>query len=215
MPLQIECPNCQTTLEIPDNALGGKVQCPHCTGVLTIAAPPKPATAVRTEEKPLRRAGKRRRGDDRRRDDDRPRRRRQPIDSTRLYVILGIVGVVIFVIGGIVLIVRHSTTPRDNANVNGDNYEKIEAGMTMADIEKIFGPGREASVSEVNELIPLSSEADEPRVAFDEGAPKGFVYRWKNGKTNILILFDGPPKTAKATGKRFIPAPPEETPKRR
>jgi predicted Zn finger-like uncharacterized protein len=186
MPLRIECPNCQTTLEIPENALGRQVQCPSCKGLISVAAEPEPESKGQPEKKPGRRKGKRRR------DDDRPRRPTQKASPSNFWLFVGIgAAAVVGIIGIAVLLLW----PRNNPKVTEDNYHRIETGMTLAAVEKILGSGREASVKDVKEIFDSSPDPDAPQATFEEGASKGSTYRWKNKKTYILVVFDGPPKS--------------------
>src|SRR5207244_3994408 len=38
MPVPVTCPNCATNLRAPDNAVGRKVKCPKCGGVIAVPA---------------------------------------------------------------------------------------------------------------------------------------------------------------------------------
>src|ERR1700694_5236061 len=45
MPLRIQCPGCQTRLQIADANQGQKVRCPKCNGIMQIPAAPVAAFA--------------------------------------------------------------------------------------------------------------------------------------------------------------------------
>ncbi len=202
MPLQIECPNCQATLEIPDNALGGQVQCPSCTGLISVSAEPEAAES--SGQKKGKKKGKLK--DKRRREEEERRQKREKAKQIRMWIFIGVgVLVVIGIIGAALLIRRGVAKIQDDSRVNGENYGLVEVGgQSLDEVEKILGSGHVASSSEVKEIINSGDPPDAPGV-FENGASNRTAYVWRNGKTRILLVFDKPPeKGGKTMAARFI-----------
>jgi len=210
MPLRIECPNCQATLEIPENALGKQVQCPSCTGLISVAGEPEPETS---EEKKGKKAGKGK--GKRRREEEERRLAREKAKQFRLWLFIGIgVLVLIAIVGASLLIRRTVIKAQDDPRVNGENFDLLTRGLSLAEVEKILGSGHEASSSEVKEVITSDPPPDNPGT-FEQGAASRTAYIWKNGKARILIVFDGPPKTGgKTMASHFVAAVGDAPPKR-
>jgi len=82
MPILVTCPNCSSSLKAPDNAVGRKVKCPKCGGVIAVPAAEEEAVdlaklgvqAEPPDAAPPAPVSRRRREDDYE-DDDRSRRR--------------------------------------------------------------------------------------------------------------------------------------------
>ncbi len=202
MPLRIECPNCQATLEIADDALGKQIQCPSCTGLISIAAEPESDEAP--ESKKGKKKGKLK--SKRRREEEERREKREKAKQFRMWLFIGIgVLVVIGIIGAALLIRRGVSKMQDDSRVNGENYGLVEVGgQTLAEVEKILGSGREASSSEVKEILEAGDPPDAPDV-FTNGATNRTAYLWRNGKTRILLVFNLPPlKGGRTMAARFV-----------
>ena len=82
----IACPECSKQLQVPENLLGQKVQCPECKHAFTAVLPeieiaPAPSRPVRATESKTPAWDKKKRTDDREEDDDRSERRRKRRDE--------------------------------------------------------------------------------------------------------------------------------------
>jgi hypothetical protein len=78
-----------------------------------------------------------------------------------------------------------------NKRVNKDNFDKIQNGMTIADVQAILGE-------------PSQTSGDASNVAAGVGvdvnmgaAPMPVVYTWESGKKSIVVTFTRGKVTAK------------------
>jgi predicted Zn finger-like uncharacterized protein len=118
--LNFDCPSCRAKLQVTDEHVGKKVQCPHCkqlvaaleeaivaTPVAAPPLPPAPPNAVTASEHQAAAATERRAEDDRD-EEDRPRRRRREQPPARKgmgagLILLIVLGVGICVVGPILV----------------------------------------------------------------------------------------------------------------
>ncbi len=68
------------------------------------------------------------------------------------------------------------------AKITAANYDKIDTGMTMAQVEKILGGKGEDETATGGTSITGAGLADSRKV-------KDTVIRWKDGSKNIVITF--------------------------
>jgi hypothetical protein len=85
-----------------------------------------------------------------------------------------------------------------NTNVTKENFDKLQTDMSLAQVEAILGPGREAGPDDIPDL-PYSGPpggGGDIRTTFQERARQGRVLRWKNGQTDgvLLVSFTAPPR---------------------
>lgn len=67
MAINVQCPNCNRTLGVPDNLIGKKVKCPSCQTIFTAEEPgasPPPPPPPMEEEAPARPSRRRERADE-------------------------------------------------------------------------------------------------------------------------------------------------------
>jgi hypothetical protein len=171
--------------------IGRKVRCSKCSRVLT--AQPEP---VAEPEQPSSRYD---RNDE---DEPRPGRRRfarKKSGSSSLPLIIGggaALLVVLLVCGGLAFVVWRYSKPETNANVTQANYERIQTGMTLAQVEAILGPGKEPRPHEFDKLLENEEEKHQDMLdAMENAYDDDLLYRWRNGDTGVWIIFTQPPKS--------------------
>jgi predicted Zn finger-like uncharacterized protein len=192
MPFKVECPSCGATLQVPDHAAGRKVKCARCSTVLSIAGgeeevPTVPAAAEEVREPAPRRPRRPRDGD----------AAATPRRGGNLGLIIGL-GAAFLVVGacccgGVGVGIYYHNKYENNARVTKANFDRITGGMTLVQIEGILGSGRPVSPGELRDLLDQSMMPAFARSSFESAAAQGHVLLWKNGKTIVLIAFDGPP----------------------
>ena len=220
MPFSINCPICRTKLKVPDAAVGRQIKCPQCGNKMSVAAgepepapppvvasiqatEPAPLPAVAPEPEPVY---------------DRPRPRRKSKSNTGL--IIGLVaGAVILLLfccigGGVAYYVFRdsggvaggagplSAIALANPRVTKANYDRLQEGMTLAEVEAILGKGSPTNAVEVRQVYNNihgmvggmgDRMADQKNFMYDRAAAAGALYRWRNGDNYIFIVFTAPP----------------------
>jgi hypothetical protein len=250
MAVKVSCPECSTTLRLPDSVAPGKrITCPKCGTGFPVPDPDEPETAAEEEDeapavrkkaarraaededeeddRPARKRRSREEGDDdeeddrparkRRRDeeededddrparkrrardedededeDDRPRRKKKRksgggkglligllVGGAALFLVAAGVGVWFFFFAG------------NNPNVTEANFEKVKTGMSLDDVEKIFGKGKKATEQDLQDAMSVGNE---PAGHSFPGNNPGFIntgsnqlYRWKNHKETMFV----------------------------
>ncbi len=156
----IACPECKKHLQVPDELLGQRVQCPECTHLFTAAAteqvsigitgvpaspPPIPTSETLTWEREAEAdEGKRRRDDDDDHDDDAlPRRRRRSYGNRfsgtahrggmiLAFGLAGLLGMSFFPVGLVFGIMAWIMGNADMAEMRSGRMDPEGEGMTQA-----------------------------------------------------------------------------------
>jgi predicted Zn finger-like uncharacterized protein len=200
MPITVECPSCATRLKVADQHAGRRVKCPKCGTVMSVpalgggprpaaAATPRPARPARqpapppVEELP---------------EEPEPSGPAPKKSRKGLWIGLGIgcSALLLLCCGGTAL-VGFFMMPETNPKVTPENFAQLKEGMTLTQVEAILGPGKEATLMDVN-LAYATQPPDKLKAAQDDygkAIGKGAVYRWKNGPATIFVVFNGPPKS--------------------
>ncbi|HTU21004.1 MAG TPA: outer membrane protein assembly factor BamE [Gemmataceae bacterium] len=137
MPVKIFCPHCATSYSLAETQIGKKVRCKHCSEGFVVADP---------SERP------RSRDDDYDDDRDEPRRPRRKKKGMPTGLLIGL-GIGVFVLllgclgGGGVLLWLYG--PFGN-KVTQENYNKINTGMTEAEVKAILGEPTESRPTQGN-----------------------------------------------------------------
>jgi hypothetical protein len=100
-------------------------------------------------------------------------------------VLLAVVGIGALVwSGGLSGLGRSKAVHAANPEVHRGNYDKLHAGMTLAEVEEIFGPGERVASKD----LPQDDEYSIRGIrayANDYRATK--FYRWRNGPNEIYV----------------------------
>ena len=172
MPIKIYCPHCSHSYSLAEAQIGKKVRCKHCTEAFVVADPSG-------------RSGSRDDDDDR----DEPRRPRPKKKGgmpTGLLIGLGI-GVFVLLLGclgggGVLLWIYGPFANR----VTRENFDKINNGMTEAEVKAILG--------EPNALNDANPFGNRPMGINPFG---GNVLAWKHNNDVIAVSF----RNGKVAGK--------------
>jgi hypothetical protein len=186
MPIKTTCPHCHKAYTFADTLGGKKVRCKACEEVFRVPPPDE------DEERPAR---KKRRaapppdeeveevvaaGDEEDDYDDRPSRRR-PVRKAKggaplwVWLAAGGGGLLLIVVVVVLVLVLAGG---GNSKVTKENYDKLKAGMSEAEVTAILG------------------SPDEKK---DGGNPSAKVWSWKNGNSSITVTFTN----GKVTGQQW------------
>jgi hypothetical protein len=207
MPINVKCPSCSTPMSAPDSMAGQMVRCPKCSATLQVPAAsapaptsPNPAPAT-TAPAPGASAG--------------PEAAKK--SRKGLYIGLGVAGALLLLCccgGGIALTWYFWPSGTEtNDKVTEANLQKLDRSMSIAEVEKLLGTGKQATGADVRAAYKgKDKEADEQIGEYGKKLREGNVYYWKNGDITLFVTFTTPPKTkdgkavneARATGAIFI-----------
>lgn len=147
-------------------------------------------------------------------DDDRPRpRRRRDRDDDppaksgpSVWLILGIVfGAMVLVCGGVGVFVAVSASQEiarrqekeqrlNNSRVNTSTAANLKAGMTLAQVEQLLGPGETVQAGEVN--VATAGSPDHQRVMkrWQPAIDARCVLQWRREGDSLFVAFSADPK---------------------
>jgi phage FluMu protein Com len=207
MPLSLICASCDHQCNVADNLAGRKIKCPKCGAVLNVPDDEEGESAPQVSARGSRKTQPDEGADERpapknpRREDgqgNRPRRKAgKKAGNKGLIIGLAVGGVlaVVLVVGIVLLVLflRGGGGIFDNPNATEDNFDKIKAGMTKEEVEKILDAGQKVSRAEVFKALhdPLPKEG----VGSD-----GLTLKWKNQTDTILLEMHPPPGKTAAQG---------------
>lgn len=175
MPIKTTCPHCDKAYTFADTLGGKKVRCKACEEVFRV--PPRDEDEERPAVKKRRAARPPDEEDveevvaaDGEEDyEDRPSRRR-PVRKAKggvplwVWLAAGGGGLLLIVVVVLVLVFAGG----GNSKVTKENYDKLKAGMSEAEVTAILG------------------SPDEKK---DAGNPSAKVWSWKNGNSSITVTF--------------------------
>jgi predicted Zn finger-like uncharacterized protein len=195
----VTCPSCSTELRIPDEMLGRKVRCSQCSKAFLPGddRQPEPASANRQRDPDRKFEPGRRRRRERDDYDDYPRRsQKSGSGMTWLAVVGGMVLLGVLVCGGLGFFIYKRMKPENNPSVTMANFQRVEVGMTLNQVEFILGPGRAPREFEMDALPDDEDQKNQDIVAaLDDADAAGQLYRWRNGNEGIWIIFTQDPHT--------------------
>ncbi len=77
-----------------------------------------------------------------------------------------------------------------NQKINQDNYNKIQRGMTLKEVEDLFGaPGTKEEGGD-GSGVANQFGVDIPGAASATRRPPGETYTWERGEITITVFFD-------------------------
>jgi hypothetical protein len=176
MAIALACPTCRAEFKVRDALAGRQIKCPGCSMIVLV---PARGHDDQTEARPPKKSGM----------------------NMALLIGLGIGCGALFLLlltcgigAGVIWYLGRSEL---NSNVTQANYDKLQPGMTLAQVEAILGPGKAAGSDDVPDLpnggpmVPSDGGTQELR----QNANQGRVYRWKNSQTNSVLFasFSGRP----------------------
>jgi predicted Zn finger-like uncharacterized protein len=192
MPISVQCPGCKHGYTLADSQAGKHVRCKSCAITFQVPAVEDVADVlpVEADYQPRRRPPPLL--DDR--DDEEERRGPRPYAASSgvpvwVWPVVG--GGVLLVI--IVVVVLVMTLGGGGNKVTPENYNRLHAGMTEAEVRSILGPPTEVvDAKQVFEQHPLFKQApgfkDNPFVGnFQNMMPK--VCTWRHGQNVITVQF--------------------------
>jgi predicted Zn finger-like uncharacterized protein len=179
MPIEVQCPACRQSYLLADNQAGKRVRCKSCSEVFAV-----PAVEQIIDVLPVEQVTPRRRGaaDDY---DDRPRRRlaTSPGLPPWVWIVIGVGG--FLVITGVAVAVVLAV---GGNKVTKENYDKLRAGMTEAEVRAILGgpdeeldPTRAATQLQQNPFLRANVGN------FGGLFPSAKVLLWKRGRNFIAV----------------------------
>jgi hypothetical protein len=202
MPITVKCPSCSTPMSAPDQMAGQMVRCPKCSATLQVpAASAPPNSTPPAPAPPATGAGP------------------EPVAKSRkgLYIGAG-VGAAVLLLSCCVLSIAgyfgySHLMGEKNEKVTEDNFRQLKRSMSIKEVEKLLGTGKQATGADVRAAYKgRDKEADELIAEYGNKLNEGSVYYWKNGDVTLFVTFTKPPKTqdgkpvdeARATGAIFI-----------
>jgi DNA-directed RNA polymerase subunit RPC12/RpoP len=134
MPISFACPSCQKNMTVPDQYAGQKARCKGCGHKLIVpTARPAPAPAPASDESPFGAIDSPGAGDE-------PSPRRRRAGSSGGTVLMGLLfAFCLLPIGAFSLYQRFGNLP--NTAVTKANYNRIQEGMTLEQVEAFLGRG--------------------------------------------------------------------------
>ncbi len=211
---RFRCPHCgqagKTANPLP---VGRKIRCAACNTPFAVAVDrPGPVETFRddladdTSLPPLRRdrsVGPKRVVDEP--ESYRPVRRaapprRPPAGNSRATKLV-FVGLLVLALagGGVFLIIKgfkgESIFGIDNRKVTKENFEKLEAGMTLKEVEAILGSGTKSDLDDIDEAYGKDRGHGRIRAAVDMWRDNGQQaevsqwYKWRNGDLSVFVGF--------------------------
>jgi predicted Zn finger-like uncharacterized protein len=223
MPLTIKCPSCSAKLKLTDNAAGRQVKCPSCHTPIIVAAdpapPPVPVVAPvedGEEDTSL--------PPDDQSQPERPRRRKKKKGNTGLLIGLGVGALALLGVccigGGAAFYFLRDSGPgggsfnllaNNNPKVTKANYDRLQEGMGLAEVEAILGKGSPTNAAEVRKVYSTIQTMTGPMQVdgrtgsmYDRASAQGALYRWRNGDNYIFVVFTAPPSAGGKLTYRFI-----------
>jgi len=203
--MRIGCPQCGAGLVLDEEqAAVQKIRCPDCKAVFAVPREPaEPAMRPMCERRP-------------------PRRRRSASGSGMLVAWLAVAGVIVLVLlaGGVAAVIAlrgkggNPFAPGGgpfsasglglNSLATKANFEKLNEGMTLDEVQFILGAGNLAGESEMKIAFGDGWARDDPKGPpaqqwMDNGRQAGVTswYQWRNGNFCIFVGF----AKGKRTGK--------------
>jgi hypothetical protein len=188
MSTTVTCPRCSKNLKIPEVMLGHKFTCSRCGHTFNFDGSPAEI-------------------EQRDRDDDyydRPRRRRRRSPSKSAptsplpWILAGgaVLLVIVVACGGGAFYIWKKNKPETNPNVSQANFEKLQTGMTISQVEAILGKGKEPLPREFDKLLENEEEKHQDMLdAFENAYDDECLIRWRNGDAGIWIIFTQNPKS--------------------
>jgi hypothetical protein len=89
-----------------------------------------------------------------------------------------------------------------DARVSQANYEKIQNGMSLQQIQDILGPGAKESQGDGSNVAGQFG-VDVQGYGGQSRGPSGDVYTWESGARKITVYFDSTGKVANKQAKGF------------
>ena len=188
MSTTVTCPRCSKNLKLPEVMLGHKFSCSRCGHTFNFDGSPAEI-------------------EQRDRDDDyydRPRRRRRRTvpRSTSVsplpWILAGgaVLLVIVVACGGGGYYIWKKNKPETNPDVTQANFDKIQTGMTLSQVESILGKGKEPAPLEFDKLLDNDEEKHQNLLdAMENAYDDECLYRLRNGNSGIWIIFTQPPKS--------------------
>jgi predicted Zn finger-like uncharacterized protein len=201
MPITVACPDCENHFKVKDELVGGKIRCPKCASVVTVAD---------EEEIPVRKQ-------------PRSKARKKAAGGRGLLIGLGVgIGVLVLFLGvgtvALILYLRQggkagSDTEKagadtskgrtdtgkgsdtrqagpnlvvpilggvgDNPKVTEDNFDRVTKEMSREQVEAMLGPGERIPRTEIYKILHQPTPA--------KVTDKTTVVKWRNGSDTILL----------------------------
>jgi predicted Zn finger-like uncharacterized protein len=193
MPIVVTCPSCSTRLKVADQSAGKMVKCPKCAAAIPVPATGGEQLAETPSAAPPAAADAASAGDA----SAAPKK-----SNKKLFIGLGIGAVLLLSCcclgtgGGIASYFLFFSTEK-NDKVTKANMKSLKNNMGLPDVEKVLGPGKQATTEDLRTANKGRFQPEIDRVISDYGtkASDGLIYRWRNVDDWIFIIFDKAPKT--------------------
>ncbi|MBV9126136.1 MAG: hypothetical protein JO112_22530 [Planctomycetes bacterium] len=145
------------------------------------------------EDRPARKRRARDEDEEDEEEEDRPRRRgaRRKSSGPGLGLWIGLAAGVGVVFLSLLALAVWFFWPSNNPNVTPENFAKIKGGMTLADVEKIFGKGKATTADDLAKTLNNEKTTAGPNFAGPGtvGQPPSTaqLYKWKNHNDTLYV----------------------------